>query len=200
LTVPLDVTASYRRALLAIQAQLIARILKIWPDLDIEDLRNSWPAVEAALMALIRQHSAVSSSLAAAYYAAARTESGITSAFSPVIAEPFPEEQLRRALISTGLIRAYSDLKNGATSDEATTGALAGVIGASSRLVLNASRETVQASIKVDRRAVGWQRVASPNACEFCVSIVDEGMIGKEDSLAFEAHDHCGCTSEPAFG
>jgi hypothetical protein len=46
---------------------------------------------------------------------------------------------------------------------------------------------------------VGWQRVASDNACAFCEMLAARGAVYSEESADFEAHDGCTCTVEPVW-
>jgi len=42
-------------------------------------------------------------------------------------------------------------------------------------------------------------RVASANSCAFCAMLASRGPVYKEETVDFEAHDHCTCGSEPVY-
>ncbi|MDQ3485451.1 MAG: hypothetical protein M3445_08620, partial [Actinomycetota bacterium] len=71
--------------------------------------------------------------------------------------------------------------------------------GAATRLVLNAGRETVTASVTADPRARGWQRVGGGKPCDFCAMLIGRGSVYTEATSGFDAHDYCACTSEPVY-
>jgi len=77
--------------------------------------------------------------------------------------------------------------------------ALVRVSGAVARHVLDSARETLLASVRADRRARGWARVTSAEPCKFCAMLASRGAVYSATSGVFQAHDHCGCTLEPAF-
>lgn len=59
--------------------------------------------------------------------------------------------------------------------------------------------DTIEESVRSDRRALGWQRVTSGDPCAFCAMVASRGPIYKEDTVDFEAHDHCSCEPEPVY-
>jgi hypothetical protein len=65
------------------------------------------------------------------------------------------------------------------------------------RLVLNAGRDDGPQSIKSDPKARGWERVLGGGGCDFCQMLA--GRVYPRDNAGFDAHDHCGCTAEPAY-
>lgn len=42
----------------------------------------------------------------------------------------------------------------------------------------------------------GYQRVASPGACDFCRMLAGRGTVYSAAAVNTDAHDHCRCTSE----
>lgn len=193
------VTERYRAALRAIQAATIKDILAIWPAFDPTDIEGTWPPVQQALIAIVQRHSIPSSQLGARYYATARLLAGVVDDFALETLDPPSADQVIPSLVVTGLGRAWSAAKRAAPASVVAQSALAGVIGSATRIVNDSSRQTVQDNIRRDDRSVGYARVASPTACEFCAEIEAEGVIAKTDTLDFAAHDHCSCTSEPVF-
>jgi hypothetical protein len=65
------------------------------------------------------------------------------------------------------------------------------------RSVINAYREQMVSNSLNDRQATGYQRVASPNACAFCL------VVALNEYTSFAAsggyHKNCSCTTIPIF-
>ena len=72
-----------------------------------------------------------------------------------------------------------------------------GLAGTLSRNVANAFRDTVTAAANGDPRVSGYQRVASPLACAFCLTVALNTYTTFEDAGGY--HDDCGCTTVPVF-
>jgi hypothetical protein len=71
------------------------------------------------------------------------------------------------------------------------------VSGASARLALEGGRETITGTVRTDGLVTGWIRVPSGSACAFCAMIASRGPVFKEETVGFQAHDHCACVPEP---
>jgi hypothetical protein len=76
---------------------------------------------------------------------------------------------------------------------------LAGRYLAVSRALQVGGRETITSTVKADPRAVGYERVTSGSACDFCSMLADRGAVYGEASADFEAHDGCACGAEPVY-
>lgn len=72
--------------------------------------------------------------------------------------------------------------------------------GGLQRRVTNTSRATVMTSSVEDPGATGWQRIARPDGCAFCVMLAGRGHIYTKKGANFGAHDHCNCSAIPAWG
>lgn len=192
-------TERHRTAQLALRAQALRQVLAIWPAFNVEDAARSWPSVEAALLSVIGERRTVSASLAAGYFDAFRRAEGVGGIASPVMAR-FDAEAVARArtslqvtgYVTTERLRALKHPAPGAV-------ALVRVSGAATRHVLDGGRETLQESVRRDRRARGWARVTSGNPCSFCEMLASRGAVYTATSGAFQTHDHCGCALEPAY-
>jgi len=192
-------TEQHRTAQLALRALALRQVLEIWPAFDVEDSARSWPAVEAALLAVISERRAISASLAAGYFEAFRRAERVGGAAEPVLAV-FDEEAVARARTSlqvTGYVTTER-LRALKHADPAKV-ALVGVSGAVTRHVLDGGRETLLASVRRDRRARGWARVTSAEPCEFCAMLASRGAVYRETSGPFQSHDHCACGLEPDY-
>lgn len=65
------------------------------------------------------------------------------------------------------------------------------------RMVENIYRDTIVTNSQRDTFAQGYQRVASPTACSFCLMVALNQYTTFEQSGGY--HDHCSCTAVPVF-
>lgn len=163
---------------------------------DLADIDGSWPAVESALLELIRGRRRDSEQLAAGYYRALRMIEGVPGEVQVRTAQP-PAEDLERATLRIlGPIAAKKAIAARRRSvAEDTLTRLSGTVG---RQVLAGGRGTITATARADRAVAGWRRITDSSPCRFCEAIARQGVIGV--NVDFAAHDHCGCSSEPVFG
>ncbi|MCC6238121.1 MAG: hypothetical protein IT299_11195 [Dehalococcoidia bacterium] len=193
-------TAEHRSAQLALRAITLRQVLQVWPAFDTEHAGRSWPPVENALLAIIGQRRADSTSLAAGYFEAFRAAERIGGTATPILSA-FDAEAMARARTSlqvTGYVTTerLTALKRPAPSRTA----LVRVSGAVTRHVLDGGRETLLASVRDDPRALGWERVTSAEPCNFCAMLASRGAVYAATTGTFQSHDHCGCVLEPKFG
>ena len=66
-----------------------------------------------------------------------------------------------------------------------------------SRLVANIYRDTMATNSYNDKNAVGYQRVASPLACSFCMVVALNQYTTFDESGGY--HDNCSCSAVPIF-
>jgi hypothetical protein len=70
--------------------------------------------------------------------------------------------------------------------------------GSVQKLVLGGDRETVEFNIVTDPDGTRYERVASPNACGFCLTMAAVAEVQRENY--FEGyHNFCQCTLNPVF-
>lgn len=190
-----QLTNLHRRQQLALRAATIRDVLTLWPMFDVDDIDGSWPAMETALLALIMERHRTSSGLASNYYRAYRLAEKTPGQAEPQIAPP-PDRTLVSATL-TILGPIFTKKAIAARRPRVAATALTRISGSVGRQVLEGGRTTMQQSIKADPQAKGWRRVTDGSPCDFCQMIADRGLIG--DDVAFEAHDHCGCSQEPVM-
>lgn len=65
------------------------------------------------------------------------------------------------------------------------------------RMVENVYRDTLATNSQSDGFASGYQRVASPTACAFCLTVALNEYTSFEQSGGY--HDRCGCSTVPVF-
>ena len=69
-----------------------------------------------------------------------------------------------------------------------------------SRKILYASNRTIgYNTIEVDQMSVGWQRIARPNGCDFCVMLAARGAVYKRSGADFASHNNCRCRARPSW-
>lgn len=192
-------TAEHRSAQLALRAVTLRQTLQVWPAFDPEHAARSWPPVENALLAIIGQRRSDSASIAAGYFQAFRAAERIGGTATPIMSA-FDAEATARAQTSlqvTGYVTTerLTALKR---PDPART-ALVRVSGAVTRHVLDGGRETILASLRADRRALGWARATSGDPCSFCAMLASRGPVYGQRSGDFQSHDHCACSLEPVY-
>lgn len=169
--------------------------MTIWPAVNFDDLDGSWPTVQAALATLVLARRTDSSGLASDYYRSFRTAEGVPGRPEPRRAPPPDRTLLAATLALLGPIQAKKNIALNRPDEPARM--LVRVSGSVTRQVLDGGRQTLAESVKVDRRARGWRRVTDASPCDFCAGIAAEGI--HSEGGGFPAHDHCGCTAEPAF-
>ena len=190
-----QLTQLHRRRQLALRAATLRDLLALWPTFDIDDIDGSWPVLEAALLTLINARHRDSSGLAANYYRSFRDIEGVEGRFEPRLAEPPNPTLVRATLAIVGPILTKKAIARGQRQPAETM--LTRLSGSVSRQVLNGGRSTLVANIAADRQATGWRRITDGNPCSFCAQLA--GAVVSADKREFNAHDHCGCSAEPAF-
>lgn len=76
-------------------------------------------------------------------------------------------------------------------------GAASAIAYGASRVVSDLYRETLVKASQEDRNATGYQRVASPTACAFCLVVTLNEYTSFDESGGY--HDNCSCTTVPVF-
>lgn len=190
-------TVMHRRQQLALRKTTIAQMEKLWPALDWADLDKTYPGFAAEVAALVSKNRRTSSGLAAAYLRAFRIASGLSGDVR-IVVPPMAPEQFTTSLRVTSLVAAKKSAALLVPADIAMTNALTQASGAMARLVLNGGRGTVNQTIRNDDAATGWRRVLGGGGCDFCKLLA--GRVYPRDNADFDAHDKCGCTSEPVYG
>jgi hypothetical protein len=184
----------------AAKADVLRQLVRVFPALDVSSfdaVDRSWPALERALELIIGQGHATSAGLSINYYELLRAAEGVGGSSTALLAEVLPAEQVAASLRVTGPYTAKHLIATKAPQVAQTT--FARLSGAVTRLSSNGGRETLDRSVRADRRALGWARVTSGRACSFCRLLRSRGAVYKADTSKFQAHDHCSCTSEPVW-
>ncbi|WP_328903303.1 hypothetical protein OHR86_28280 [Streptomyces sp. NBC_00441] len=159
-----------------------------------------------AVRALVGEYGAASASAAADFYEAERVAARVTGRFTMPLLDPPPDGQ-----VDNSLRWATKDLWPRDPDDPKTTAAQRAPLearldaaekkaeGVAQKLVTDRGRGTVQAAVQRDRMAVGYARAAALGACAFCRLLAARGMVYKQDTADFRAHDGCNCGVIPVF-
>lgn len=185
-------------------------ISKLWPSLDLLNLRQSLPAFKAAVAVEVQRHAQASATLAGRQYRQQRVAAGVGGGFTPAPARPPTVQQIAQAVdwavqplwdssipVSTfpGAPQETIQVAGSAIAD-----AKARVAAASEKLVLDVGRDTVIGNVQRDRQAKGWARIPELGACHFCALLATRGAVYRtEKSASFKSHDNCRCHVEPVF-
>lgn len=191
-------TSRHRRAQLALRAATVRDLTTLWPLFDGSTVSfNSF--IDATISLALARYD-TSSGLASAYYQQFRTAEGVTGDVVPKLAPKLGAGIIRVALLATGLAGTRRAIGAGQTLDRALDSGLVQAAGAVTRLVMDGGRRTVDDTVQADPKAKGWVRITSGRPCAFCAMLASRGGVYKtERTVAFRAHDHCACTSEPLF-
>lgn len=196
-----QLTEAHRIAQLHLTAVAVRQLRAVWSLLNPEDLDGTFEDWLIAVVPLVDSQRRASATLAARYITTFRAlELGLDAdPFVPVLSAPVNRKALTTSMLVTGPISIRGNLGR-MTLAKAVDVAEGRTSSAAMRHVLNGGRETITKTIQADGRAVGYQRVTSGNACEFCSMLADRGPVYGKESADFAAHDRCGCTAEPVYG
>ncbi len=192
-------TQRHRAQQLLLRRATQSQVEQLWPVLNWSRLNETYPAFAVAAAGLVELNRSTSAGLASTYLRKFRKAAGVTGDFRVVRAEPLIVEQFSTSLWVTSVVAAKTAAGGGAAEVVAMGNALTQTKGSLARLVLNAGRETVLRTTSADDKASGFQRVLGGKGCDFCQMLAGRGAVYSEDSVEFEAHDHCGCSAEPIY-
>ncbi len=194
-------TEAHRLAQVALSQNTAKEFLAVWRLLDPSALNATFPEYARLAKVVIDLNRSRSTDLAAAYLSAFRQAEGATAPLTAARAGELAKAQALTSLTVTGPVTIRQGLRAGKPLEKAAELALVSSVGAVRRHVLQAGRETISGTVQRDEEAVGVARVTDGRPCAFCAMVASRGAVYKSEmSAAFEAHDHCGCTSEPVYG
>src|SRR5665647_575438 len=193
-------TDLHRRQQLALRASVVRDVMKLWPMWRPRDA-GSYVSFEAAMVLLVESRSRQSAALAARYYELFRAADapGTRILRTVALAAPRATAEIRAAVSVTARAGVYTALGAGQTFEQAMANGLVRVSGAVSREVLNGGRDTILGEVQRDTKTQGWARVTGGNPCAFCAMLASRGPAYREESVDFQAHDHCDCGAEPVY-
>lgn len=182
---------------LAIRAQLLRDVTRLWPALDAKRLSETFPGWLRAMSLLARSYHGQSAEAASSFYRTARQEATQSPAPRALIrlAEAPPDEWMAKAFGFSGPGNLTRDAVRPNT-------ALTSTLGTSSRIALDGGRTTIVETAKADPVAVGWYRMTDSDPCAFCAMLASRGIVYRTAESAgqdVEWHNDCGCIVVPAF-
>jgi hypothetical protein len=187
------------QALLA--ALLIRDVIAIFAGLGLSNVRASWPPIEAAIAAMIKDRFQLSAILGQNFYRDMRQAAGAAGSFEASI-PPLPSEaRLLGSLQATGPYSLLRDIGGGKPLDQALQNSAVRVAGAAAYMALEGARTLVTEAVQEDPEALAWMReTTSGHPCAFCAMLAGRGAVYKSNRTAsFEAHDHCACVAIPVW-
>jgi hypothetical protein len=171
-----------------------------WSLLDPDDLDSTFERWLTAALPIIQGQRGTSAQMAAKYLDQfKKLELGSAARLPLVLASHANVEAVTTSLLVTGPLSIKSAMARSAPLARAITTAQANTSAAAMRHVLNGGRDTTIFTVRDDPQAVGWARTTSGRACAFCITLASRGAVYREDSVDFEAHDHCSCGIEPMY-
>lgn len=187
---------AHRLAQLALRADVLRALVKLWPAMNWEDLDGSFTTWFAGTSALITANHERSTALAAAYLRRHRTLYGPGDTFAPVLAPPLELGRIEASARATAVVGVKASAAQGVLRDPAMANAFVRSSGDATRLVLEGGRETITETVKADPAISGFVRITSGSPCDFCAGLAD--IEFQNSPPDFQAHAHCGCSSAPA--
>jgi hypothetical protein len=193
-TYALEAAVAAKAVQMAIRAALMRDVIKLWPALDKTRLAETFPGWLRAMQLLVGNYHGQSSAAAGRFYQSARAQAlSSPTPRSLIKTAPAPDPQwMAKAFGFSGPGMIAKDTAQPNT-------ALSTTLGTAARVALDGGRTTVLETVKHDRAAVGWYRVTDGDPCAFCALLSSRGVVYKKDTVAFQAHNDCGCSGAPAF-
>lgn len=184
----------------SLRALAIRDLLHLWGTVDPENLAATIGPFTKAGAIVVRAGRRASAAAASRYYVQFRQVEGVRGTVVVTLAEPTADGVIESAIRGAGLAGIVRARSRGETPDKAARNGFVKMSGSASSLVIGGARETLLGAVRADSHALGYQRVTDGDPCSFCAMVASRGIVAfDEDSAGFEAHNHCGCTAEPAF-
>lgn len=189
----------HRRAQVAIRNASLGDLKRLYRAFDLEHINATWPALEGALLALIRRRGATSGGVATRFYQQIRRDSRVRGVATPTAAAP-DEEVILKGLRVVGPANAALQLAKKVPLELVKRNTLTNLAGEVTRQVLEHGRMSLIESLIADqernRSRPGVQRITSGSPCPWCAEQATEIYPPTE---RFPAHMHCSCFPSPVF-
>ena len=196
MSLPSDVTASYRRRSTALRAATYRDLLRIWPAFNPDDAEAVAAWMAGANAIALRDYRR-SEQLALEYVPLHALASG--AEVKPTRAAPFPKEQVAVSSRVTSLVAFRKAVGAGKSRDEALRISYVRSAGAIARIGLDGGRSAIMRTAEASPQVAGWRRVGNPK-CDWCKALIGRGTVYRSANTAsFSAHDHCGCGAENVY-
>ncbi|HYH54017.1 MAG TPA: hypothetical protein VD761_07795 [Solirubrobacterales bacterium] len=190
-------TEQHHTAQIQVRARALRDYLRLWPIWNGDE--ESFNQMAAAAIVLVRAYHGLSATLASSYFQSFRLAEQVAGEAAIRPAGPIDESKVLSGLVVTGRDSVADALRAGRSPEDARRAALTRTSGSITRQVLTGGRETLVRSVAEDKEALGWGRVTDGNPCPFCALLASRGPVYKEETVDFEAHDHCTCAAMPFY-
>lgn len=190
-------TEQHRQSQLQVRARALRDYLRLWPVWQGDD--ESFAQMAAATVVLVRAYNSLSANLSGSYFQSFRLAEHVSGEAAIRLAGPVDADKVIAGLTATGRNAVSDALHAGRSPEDAQSAALTRTSGSVTRQVLSGGRETILRSVAEDKEALGCGRVTDGDPCAFCALLASRGPVYKDDTVDFQAHDECGCTSEPFY-
>jgi hypothetical protein len=201
-------------AQLALSAAVVQAVRQLWGSTSPLSSSRAFESFSTGVSVLVEQFSQAAASMAADYYAETRLAAGVPGEPHLTLVESPPQ-----SLVTADLNWAFRAQE---FTDDYEARILARAEVALEKAVLDASRDQVIAAVQGDDRALGFRRVARPDACAFCLTLAmrrstrggehdqhlgvyktrtSAGQILSPNTLGEvnRFHNNCHCSVEPVF-
>ena len=200
-------TEAHRLAQARIGARTVLALRAVFKLLDPADIDGTFEDWLQGVMPVIRSQRTTSARLAANYLTTFRTlELGAdVEPYVPVLADEVAEDAVKTSMLVTGPVSLRSNLAKAVPLVRAISIAEANSARAGMRHALGGGRDTIDAAVEADSKALGWSRTTSGRACGFCAMLASRGPVYKTEASAARRadgrryHDGCHCGTEPAY-
>jgi hypothetical protein len=183
---------------LAIRASLLGNLQRLWPLFRPGDFATFDGFARLAAV-LVRGANQASAQLAGRYLVAFRAVEGQPASIAPVLADPPAEDIVASELRATGFMGTLNAVRAGLPLAAAAANGWVRASGSASSMALAGGRDTIVATVDADPRVSHWQRVTGGDPCAFCAMLAGRGAVYREETVDFQAHDHCACSAEPEY-
>ena len=193
-------TEAHRLAQARLGARTVQAMFAVWPLLDAGDLDGTEVRWIRAAFPIINAQRATSARLAANYLRTfRRIEIPAASDAPAILAEAAPPAQVAASLHVTGPVAVKTHMRIHPVAWRAMEIGRSMSAASAMRHALDGGRQTIIDTVASDERALGWARATSADACSFCAMLAGRGPVYREETVGFEAHDHCSCAAEPIY-
>lgn len=195
------VTTRYRLQLAAIRDAATRIVTARWTGtVDLERIAESFDDWVGQASAAIFAAQLQAARLAAAYIGAYLTAAGARSAADPPDPNRFAGRDLAGRPLTRSLEVARSStlwlLARHAGRPRALAYGLDSAVRISRSAVMTAARDAQADRMQREPAVDGWVRVTSATPCGACLALAGHRQ---RDDDAFDVHDRCACTAEPAL-
>jgi len=182
-------TVEYRAATDVLEERAARRIAQTWARLNLADVAAVRDAMIEATNVTTVAYGEASGLLTAEYYDDTRQIAKPSLRYTAQVDASFNPDA-----VDSSIRWAVDPL----TRDDPTTAlSLVQVVAAS--MLRSIGSQTIQNNVAADPAAVGWNRIARADSCDFCVMLSQRGAVYKRKTADFAAHDNDRCTARPSW-